>query len=111
MAVPMGLHLIRHRPIRLPRGFAFWGLFLLWLVLSLTMLPLNPSYTIPGTWAGRLIAIAVTLAEYAGVTVTLLYVGNLSQAEMPQQRVVSMLGMLFVFTVAGGILGVLLPKV
>jgi polysaccharide biosynthesis protein PslJ len=44
------------------------------------------------------------------VTVILLYVGNLTEQEMPQRRVVRMLGVLFLTTVAGGLLGVILPK-
>lgn len=109
LAVPMALELRRRRPLRLPRGFALWALFLVWVVLSLVMLPVDPVGTLAGSWSGRLISVVVTLAEYLGVTVTLLYVGNLTEREMPQLRIVRMLGVLFLVTVVGGLLGMLVP--
>jgi hypothetical protein len=109
LAVPMAWYLVKHRPVRLPPGFAIWLLFLVWMVASLVMLPSDPPGTIAGTVVGRAISVMVNLAEFAGVTITLLYVGNLSPRIATQRRIVGMLGILFFSAVVGGMLGVFAP--
>lgn len=109
-AVPMLLELRRRRPLALPPGFLLWALFLALNVLSVVMFPFNPSATTAGSASGRVITLVVNLAEYASATVTMLYLGNLTEAELPQRRVVRMMAGLFVVTVAGGLLGVFLPR-
>jgi hypothetical protein len=107
MALPMTYVLIRSRiagrPIRLPPGFAFWAVFLLAVVISIGALGADPVGTVPGTWGSRIVAVAYRLTMYLALTVLLVYAGNLR--ELTRERLVRLLGWLFVVTVAGGLLG------
>lgn len=110
LAVPMALLLLRAhgggRPIRVPPGFLLWLAFLAVLVVGLAALDADPAGTVPGAAADRLLGAVFRLVQYAALTVLLLYAGNLTDAELPVQRLVRLLGWLFVVTVAGGLLGV-----
>ena len=109
-AVPMLILLLRRaaagRPLRMPPGFAWWAIFLIAVVVSIGALGADPAGTVPGHAAGRLPAVAFRLIMYVAVTVLLIYAGNLTEAELPQRRLVRLLGWLFVVTVLGGLLGI-----
>jgi hypothetical protein len=113
-AVPMAVILIRQRragrPIALPPGFALWALFLAVVVVSIGALGEDPPGTVPGTAASRLLSVSFRLVEYVAMTVLLLYAGNLTEAEVPRRRLVRLLALLFLVTVAGGLLGVVAGK-
>ncbi|GGS90515.1 hypothetical protein GCM10010156_56100 [Planobispora rosea] len=109
LAPAMAAVLWRRRPIRVPRGFGLWLLLLAGYLVSAVMLAEMP----PGTYgvfgAGRLVGYAMRLALYASLTIMMLYLGNLTEHELPQLTLVRMLGALFLTTVAGGLLGVFAP--
>jgi len=110
MAVPMALHLSRRRPLRLPPGFALWALFLAWLIAGWFMLGVNPVGTVNGTVPGRSMAYSLRLANYLALTVMLLYLGNLSERELPRRRIVALMAWMFGVTVVGGLLGIIAPR-
>jgi hypothetical protein len=109
LAVPMLFLLLRRRAagrtLRLPPGFAWWALFLVAVVVSIGALGADPAGTVAEHATDRLTGAAYKLVMYLALTVLLLYAGNLTEAELPQRRLVKLLGWLFVVTVAGGILG------
>ena len=105
LTVPMTIYLLRNRPIRVPRGFGLWLLFLLWVAVSITMIGRNPPQALPGTASDRLISVAFEVAGYIALTVFLLYAGNLRERDYPRARMVGQLGFLFMVTVAGGLIG------
>ncbi|WP_394350420.1 ligase [Nocardiopsis quinghaiensis] len=110
-AVPMAAELVRrHRTVglRVPPGFWLWALFLLWTVLGLSLAPLEVPGTVPdsGGYGGALLRVA----GYLVLTVLLLYVGNLSERELPTLTVVRALAVLCLATIAGGYLGMLAPR-
>ncbi|MFE3448399.1 hypothetical protein ACFXJ8_05630 [Nonomuraea sp. NPDC059194] len=109
LAIPMAYILWRRRPIRLPRGLGLWVLLLAGYLLSALMLAEMPPDTYGEFGAGRAIGYLMRLALYVSLLVMVLYLGNLTERELPQLRLVRMLGVLFVTTVAGGLLGVLFP--
>ena len=113
-AVPMVIILVRQRArgrrFALPPGFALWVLFLVVVVMSIGALGEDPPGTVPGTIETRLLSVLFRLVEYVALTVLLVYVGNLTETELPRRRLVRLLGWLFVVTVAGGMLGVLVGK-
>ena len=109
MAVPMAVHLSRRRPVRLPPGFGLWALFLVWLVAGWFMLSSNPVGTVTGTVPGRSLAWGLRFANYVSLTVMLLYVGNLTERELPRRRVIGLMAWMFAVTVAGGMAGILAP--
>ncbi|WP_027341697.1 hypothetical protein [Hamadaea tsunoensis] len=109
MAVPMAVALVRGRRagrrLKLPPGFALWVLFLATAVAGVAVLGSDPDGVVASTASDRIIAVAFRLAEYASLTVLLLYAGNLPTGVLSQRRLVRLLGWLFVVTVAGGLLG------
>ena len=110
MAVPMGLVLMARRPLALPRGFVLWALFLTWSVVGVLLLGVNPPGYVADGAGSRLLGFGMREISYVGVTVVLLFIGNLTEAELPQTRVVRMLGWFFVTTCVGGVLGLLAPQ-
>jgi hypothetical protein len=108
-SVPMARQLMRRRPLRMPPGFGVWLLYLLWTAVALIMLPLTPPNTLPGSITGRALSVVLSFVQLGSVTITLLYVGNLTQEEVPQRRIVHWLSILFLVTLAGGILGLVAP--
>lgn len=109
LAVPMLMHLLRRRPVKLPPGLLIWLLFLAWQVLSIPALVLNPPGTVAETMYGRLLAVLVRLGCYLAVTIMLIYVGNLTESELSRQRLARLLGWMFLVTIAGGLLGLAAP--
>lgn len=112
-AVPMAVQLrrwSRTRRLRWPTASSLWVLFLVWQVLGLGLLNLSPPGTHPGSASGRLISTVFTLIEYAGVTVTMLYVANLPRTEVPMARVGRWMGWFFLTVLGGGFLGLAAPR-
>ncbi|MER6946401.1 hypothetical protein ABT294_20440 [Nonomuraea sp. NPDC000554] len=109
LAVPMAAILWRRRPIRVPRGFGLWLLLLAGYLLSALTLAETPPGTYGELSTGRVIGYGMRLALYVALLIMVLYLGNLTERELPQLRLVRMLGVLFVTTVAGGLLGVFFP--
>ncbi|GAB3863679.1 hypothetical protein ACFPIJ_49875 [Dactylosporangium cerinum] len=113
VAVPMAVSLVRHRAsgqfVKLPPGFLLWLLFLAVVGLGLFSLGADPTGTVPGTAASRLVSFAFRFGGYLAMTVILVYAGNVDRRELPQRRFIRLLAWLFVVTVAGGLLGMAVP--
>ncbi|WP_084957115.1 hypothetical protein [Thermoactinospora rubra] len=109
LAVPMAVILWRRRPIVLPKGMGLWLLLMCGFLISSVMLGETPPGTYGELSAGRVTGYLMRLLLHASLIVMVLYLVNLSERELPQLRLVRMLGALFVTTVAGGLLGVLAP--
>jgi hypothetical protein len=110
MSVPMGVHLYKRRSRLLaPRGFGAWLLFLVWVVLGVGVLWANAPGAVPGGSLGRLLPFGWRLAWYIASTIVLLYIANLSDEELPADRVGRLLGWMFIVTTAGGLLGTFAP--
>lgn len=103
------LDLVRRRDWRVPRGFAWWVLFLAWVVLSLVMLPLEAPGTLVEGVGARIIPAAFRLGEYAACTVMLIWACTTSTTELPARRLGGLLALAFGWTVAGGVLGLVTP--
>jgi hypothetical protein len=113
VAAPMAGLLIRRRVaghrLRLPPGFLLWLLFLATVVLGGFSLGANPTGTLDASAASRLDSYLFRLLGYVALTVLLVYAGNLDERELSQRRLVRLLAWLFAVTVAGGLLGILVP--
>jgi hypothetical protein len=110
MSVPMAVHLWKRRPELLaPSGFGAWLLFLVWMLLGVGVLWANAPGAVPGGALGRLLPFGWRLAWYLASTIVLLYIANLSDEELPADRVGRLLGYMFVVTTAGGLLGTFAP--
>lgn len=109
MAVPMAVQLARRSRISVPRGFGFWLLFLAWMLVGVVLLWADAPGAVPGGGPQRLLIFGYRAGWYLAATIVLLYLGNLTEEELPTRRVIDLLGLMFVFTVAGGLLGTLAP--
>jgi hypothetical protein len=112
-AIPMAVRLLRRpAPVLLPRGFGLWALFLLWVVLGVFTLGLEaPGAIVDDGTVGRYLTFGYRLAVLLAATVTLLYVGNADEEDLPTRRLIRLLGYMFVVTAAGGVVGSLLPPI
>lgn len=113
-AIPMTVrlwswHKRRTRPVRLPPGFTIWLLFLVTTVAGVAMLHLTAPGTAVSPVSNRVISFAVRSLSYGAATVLLVYAGNLTEREMPRRRLAWLLGLVAVYTVIGGLGGVLDP--
>jgi hypothetical protein len=114
LAVPMaarmygwGAHGLRR--IRTPPGFGLWLLFLVCMLAGAAALTLTAPGTIASPVPTRLLSFGVRAASYLGVTALLLYAGNLTERELPRQRIAWLLGLFAIYTTVGGLGGVLAP--
>lgn len=108
-AVPLALELRHSRPLRAPRGFGLWALFLVWLLLGVLVLQVTAPEAIPSTSNGRYFVFAFRLAWFLAATVYLLYIGNLRE-DFSLLRLCRIIGVMFIVLVAGGLLGTVAPR-
>jgi O-Antigen ligase len=97
----------RERTIKLPPGFKIWSLFLLVTLFSVATISLTAPGTEPSPTGSRVISWTLRTGVYFAVTVLLVYVGNLTEEELPRRRLAWLLGLVGIYTVIGGVLGVL----
>jgi hypothetical protein len=109
-AIPMAWHLRQRPHIEVPPWFGLWLLFVGWSLLGAIVLGVDAPNTLPTTFVQGLDAYVVRTLQYLGATVVLLYVGNLTEAEVPKLRIVKWLSVLFTVTLAGGFLGLAMPS-
>ncbi|MQA03054.1 MAG: hypothetical protein GEV07_10120 [Streptosporangiales bacterium] len=110
LALPMAVGIWRRRPVRVPRGFALWLLFLCWVAISVAALNLEAPDTLSGDVATRTMAAGYRMVNYVAVTVVILYLGNLTEEELPKRRVVALLGVFFLQVVLLGCVALLWPQ-
>ncbi len=115
MAIPMaarmqawGAH--ANRRIRVPPGFGLWLLFLICVLAGAATLSVTAPGTLASPVSNRIISFAVRGASYLGVTVLLLFAGNLTEREFPRRRLAWLLGLVALYTAAGGVAGVIAPS-
>jgi hypothetical protein len=99
------------RRLRVPPGFALWLLFLLWSTVAACTLTLGAPGTVASPVSHRLISWAVRAVSYLGVTILLLYVGNLTEEELPRRKLVWLLGLLAIYTTILGVAGMVAPAI
>lgn len=110
MAVPMAMHLWRHRATLVaPGGFGLWLLFLGWVLFGVGVLLADAPGAVPGGGFGRFMVFGWRFAWYLTFTIVLLYVCNLRERELPSDRIARLLGYMFAVTAIGGLVGCLMP--
>jgi hypothetical protein len=115
LAVPMIARLLAWRrsgrPIRVPPGFGIWLLFLIVAAAGIAVITLNAPGTIASPISHRVLSYCDRLANYVGVTVLLLFAGNLTERELTRRAFAWMLGLVAVVTVVGGLAGMIAPHI
>jgi hypothetical protein len=113
MAIPMLVRMHRWRregrKVKLPPGFALWTLFMLVTAAGIFTISLQAPETIQSSVGLRTLSYLLRLIDYAGPFVFLIYAGNLTETELPRRRLAKLLGVLALYTVGGGLLGIVAP--
>jgi hypothetical protein len=108
-AIAMAAELVRRRPVYAPKGFGFWLLFLTVVAAGVVLLWVRPPGTVPVSGLRELQPYAFHVAWYLSITVVALYTLNMPERDLSTQRVMRLLALMFIYTVAGGFAGLLLP--
>jgi hypothetical protein len=114
MAIPMLVRMNRWsrregRKIKLPPGF---GLFILFLIVSaagIFTLTLVAPDTIKSSSGTTIFSFLSRFLDYGGAFIFLIYAGNLTERELPRRRLAWLLGLVGLYCVAGGFLGIVDP--
>jgi hypothetical protein len=113
LAIPMACRMIawaQHgRRIKLPPGSSLWLLFLVVAGAGFMVLTLTAPGTMVSPVSHRILSYADRTATYVGLTVLLVYAGNLTESELPRRRLAWMLGLVAIYTAIGGIAGMVAP--
>jgi hypothetical protein len=99
------------RKVRMPPGFGLWVMFLIVMLAGVLELGVTAPDTIASPTSHRIISWAVRALDYGGVTILLLYAGNLTERELPRKRLAWLLGLVGIYAVVGGLCGVIAPSV
>lgn len=112
MAYRMYLWKARYgRAIRKPPGFGLWLLFLLVVVAGVTQLGEDAPLTLPGGVISHMLGYwALRAASYVAAAIALLYAGNLTEREMPRQRLAWLLGLVAIYAIVFGFAAVADPS-
>ena len=114
LAVPMLLQMRTWRrhglPIKVPPGFGLWLLFLICVAAGAATLGVTAPDTVTSAVSNRVLSFVDRGLTYGGLTVILLYAGNLTEAEQTRRRLAWLLGLVGLFTTIGGIGGVIAPR-
>ncbi len=109
IAIPMAVSLFRRPRISFPPAFMLWAVLLVWVALSGLMLGQVAPDTLPPSGSGRYFGFGIRVVNYLALTIIMLYVGNLSERELPKLRIVRLLSWMALVTVVGGWVGALAP--
>jgi hypothetical protein len=114
VAIPMARRLYltrarRGRRIRFPHGFGIWVLFMIVALVGVAALGLTAPETIASSVANRYFSWTYRAFDYTAAMIVLLYAGNLTERELPRQRLAWLLGLVGIYAVVGGFLGVADP--
>ena len=97
------------RTIRLPPGFKIWACFLIVTFAGVSVLSLTAPQTVASPVGNRIVSWALRTGIYLGITVLLVYAGNLTEKELPRRRLAFLLGLVGIYAAVGGFIGVLAP--
>ena len=104
-SVPMGIELLRRSPVRAPRWFGIWLVFLVWVLFGTLTLWTHAPGTQYGGGIGRLVNFGMQLPVVIAATVVLLYIYNLRESELSTTRMLRMVGWMFIVTALFGLGG------
>jgi hypothetical protein len=111
LSIPMAARLYAwgaqgNRRIRVPPGFGLWLLFLLVVFIGAAALAATAPGTLTSPVSNRIISFGVRTIGYLGDTALLLFAGNLTERELPRRRLAWLLGLVALYVVVGGLVGV-----
>lgn len=109
-AIPLAWTLKNRGRRMYPPGFGMWVLFLVLVAVSGLALDVQAAGTVTSGSAGRYVAFAMRLANYASIAVILLYIGNTSERVLPRARIIGWLAWLGAVAIGLGLLAIAFPN-
>lgn len=97
------------RRIRVPPGFGIWLVFIACAIAGIATLTLVAPGTVASSISHRVLSYGDRNLFYIGVTIMLVFAGNLTEEELPRRRFAWMLGLLAIYTTIGGVAGMVDP--
>lgn len=97
----------RERTIRVPPGFLLFVAFIIVAIVAAAAMSLTPPDTVVTPTGSRYISWAMRTGVYVAVAIMLVYAGNLTEEELSRRRLAWLLGLVGIYTAAGGMAGVL----
>ena len=88
------------RQLKLPVGFGWWMLFMVWVVLSATQI----------NELSRIFSFGYRFSVYIAATIVFIYLYNETEERMPTKRVIGLLTGLWVCVAVGGHIGATFPR-
>ena len=110
-AIPMAIDLLRRDRVLVPPWFGLWLLFLIWSIAGFVVIGADAPNTLPVHFSHGIPSIGLRTLQYLAATIVLLYVGNLSEDDVPRIKVVRWLGALFVTALFGGFVALAKPGI
>ena len=111
LAVPMAWQLVwSRRRVITPVGTGLFLLFLVFTAASALMIGKVAPGTANGNITGTIIAFGFRFTSCIAALVVLVYVSNSDEDRLPTSRIINAFSVLFVATVIGGWLGILMPS-
>jgi hypothetical protein len=110
MAIVMAAELMRRRPVYVPTSWGLWLMFLIVVCVGGGLLWVNPPGTIPTAGLGKLEPYGYRLVWYFAITIVAMYVLNVAEKDLPNEKISRLLGWMFVYTMFGGIMGLVVPN-
>jgi hypothetical protein len=106
LSVVMAWELLRRRPVYAPMAFGLWMLFLLVVAAGVGLLWVQPEGTVAVSGMAKLIPFTYRAVWYLSITIVALYILNIPEEELPTERVMRLLSWMFLYTLAGGLIGI-----
>lgn len=107
-AIAMVVTLVKRPRVRVPRAFGIVLLFLVWIVLSFLVIQVAAPGAVAVANGNRYLTASWRLLWYLKAVILMLYLGN-ERERLRQAWICRTLGWMFVWVVAGGLLGVIKP--
>lgn len=105
----MAFELWRRRPVLVPPGFRLWAGFIVVVIFSVVSLGIDAPRTTGSGGFGAYLVYLNRATSYVGLTILMLYVGNLTERELPRLALVRMMAFLCIATIVGGLVGTAAP--
>jgi O-antigen ligase len=84
-------------------------LFLIWSIAGIAVMGAEAPNTLPVTFGHGIPSVGLRTLQYLAATITLLYIGNLREEDVPRIKIVRWLGILFLTALAGGFIALAKP--
>lgn len=110
-AVVMAWELFRRRPVYVPLAWGFWLLWLVVVIAGATLLWVQPDGTQPVKGIGKAVNFSYHMMWNLSMTIVAVYIVNLPKRALSDLKIARLLGLMFIYTAIGGILGLVVTGV